>query len=204
MTHVKQLLVAPFILALLISCGADQNNTTKPKKPETPEALQDNTLEIKSYSRSSNLTDELYQELVDKTPALKKLEEDLEALSLKPSELNQQFQKYDSKSYTYYNDAKYTAAAIKDSVLKGRMLDLIATSNKRYANKTSELNSLLEQISKNTSTLNDQHVVLKMVLSLQVIEKYQDDNKPDKKEFKDLIKQQENLILQTKNLTPKY
>ena len=204
MIHVKQLLVAPFILALLISCGSGQTVTHTPEKPETQEALQDNKLEIKSYSRSSNLTDELYQELVDKTPALKKLEEDLEALSLKPSELNQHFRQYDSKSFTYYNDAKYTAAAIKDSVLKGRMLDLISSSNKRYTNKTSELNSLLEQISKNTSTLNDQHVVLKMVLSLQVIEKYQNDNKPDKKEFKDLLKQQENLILQTKNLTPKY
>lgn len=204
MIHFKQLLAAPFILALLISCGAVQTDTGKPEKPETPEALQDNKLEIKSYSRSANLTEELYQELVDKNPALKKLEDDLESLRTKPSELNQQFQKYDSKSTTYYNDAKYETAAIKDSLLKHRMMELISSSNKKYSNKTAELNSLLEQISKKGTSLNDFHAVLKIVLSLQVIEKYQDDAKPDKKEFKDLIKQQENLILQTEGQTPKY
>lgn len=204
MTYFKQLLLAPFILALLISCGSGQTDTKMPEKPETPEALQDNKLEIKSYSRSSNLTEELYQELVDKNQALKKLEEDLEALRLKPSELNQHFRQYDSKSITYYNDAKYTTAAIKDSVLKHRMMELISNSSKKYANKTTEINALLELISKKGMSLNDHHTVLKLVLSLQVIEKYQDDTKPDKKEFKDLIKQQENLILQTKNLTPKY
>jgi hypothetical protein len=179
----------------------DNNATTK---QETPVALQDDKLEIKSYSRSSDLTEELYQELVDKTPALKKLEDDLDAFGPKPIELTDKFNKYDSKSNSYYSSANNKATAISDSLLRMKILALITTSSNQYSAKTAELNSLLKQISKNGSTLNDHHSVLKIALTLPIIEKYQDDNKLDKKEFENLIKQQENLIEKTDSLIPNY
>jgi len=85
-----------------------------------------------------------------------------------------------------------------------KIIELITTSGKKYTSKTAEINSLIKLISKNGSTLNDQHIILKIVLTLPLIEKYQDDNKPNKKEFKDLINEQEKLILRADSLTPKY
>jgi predicted transcriptional regulator len=193
-----------FILTLLVSCGGGRTESDKIPKQEIPKALQDNKLEIKSYSRTGDLTEELYQELVDKTPALKKLEDDLDAFIPKPGDLNEKFQQYDSKSNSYYSSANYKASAITDSLLRVKIIELITASNKKYSTKTAELNSLLKQISKTGASLNDHHSVLKIVLTLPLIEKYQGDNNPNKKEFKDLIKQQENLILQTDSLTPKY
>jgi predicted transcriptional regulator len=192
-----------FILTLLVSCGGQTDNK-KPTQQETPNALLDSKLEIKSYSRSGDLTEELYSELVDKTPALKKLEDDLNAFRPKPNDLKDKFNQYDSKSNSYYSSTNYKATAISDSLLKAKIISLITTSSKQYTSKTAELNSLLKQISKNGATLNDHHNVLKIVLTLPIIEKYQDDNKPDKNEFKNLIKDQENLILRTDSLTPKY
>ena len=204
MTNFRNIFGIIFILTLLVSCGGGQTENNKPTQQETPKALQDSKLEIKSYSRSGDLTEELYQELVGKTPALKKLEDDFDAFILKPNDLKDKFNQYDSKSNSYYNSANYKATAISDSLLKKKIILLIMTSNNKYSAKTAELNSLLKQISKDGATLNDHHSVLKIVLTLPMIEKYQDDNKPNKKDFKDLINQQEKLIIQTDSLTPKY
>ena len=204
MTNFRNIFGTIFILTLLVSCGGGQTENNKPTQQETPKALQDSKLEIKSYSRSGDLTEELYQELVGKTPALKKLEDDLDAFIPKPNDLKDKFNQYDSKSNSYYNSANYKATAISDSLLKKKIISLIMTSNNKYSAKTAELNMLLKQISKDGATLNDHHSVLKIVLTLPMIEKYQDDNMPNKKEFKDLINQQEKLIIQTDSLTPKY
>jgi hypothetical protein len=204
MARIKNFMGTIFILTLLLSCDNKRTDNNATTKQETPEALQDDKLEIKSYSRSSDLTEELYQELVDKTPALKKLEDDLDAFGPKPIELTDKFNKYDSKSNSYYSSANNKATAISDSLLRMKILALITTSSNQYSAKTAELNSLLKQISKNGSTLNDHHSVLKIALTLPIIEKYQDDNKLDKKEFENLIKQQENLIEKTDSLIPNY
>jgi hypothetical protein len=203
MTNFGNIFGTIFILTLLVSCGGQTENN-KPTQQETPKALQDSKLEIKSYSRSGDLTEELYLELVDKTPALKKLEDDLDTFRPKPNELKDKFNQYDSKSNSYFSSANYKASAITDSLLKKKIIALIITSSNKYSTKTAELNSLLTQISKDGATLNDHHSVLKIVLTLPIIEKYQDDNKPNKKEFKDLINQQKKLIIRTDSLTPKY
>jgi hypothetical protein len=194
-------------MTLLVSCGERQADNNKPTKQETPKALQDDNLDntfYRSRSVSSSLTEGLYQELVGKTPALKKLEDDLDAYTQKKIDLNEKFQQYDIKSSRFYNSANNIASLITDSLLKNKILALITTSNNKYSTKTTELNSLLKEISKNDATLDDQYSVLKIVLTLPIIGKYQDANKPNKKEFKDLIIQQEKLILRTHSLTPKY
>jgi hypothetical protein len=206
MTNFKYVFGTIFILNLIVSCGERKSDNNEPSKQETPEALQADKLDINFYSRtrSGNLTEELYQELVGKTPALKKLEDDLDAFSQKSSDLNEKLEQYDRNSNRYYSCANNIASSITDSLLKNKIMALVMTSNNKYSTKTAELNSLLQQISKNDATLDDHHSVLKIFLTLPMIRKYQDDNKPNKKEFKDLIIQQEKLILRTDSLTPKY
>ena len=190
---------------LLFSCGSRQQENNIVTKQETPQALQDGNSELKSLTRSSNdLTEELYQELVDKTPALKKLEEDINAIQPKQSLVEETYIKYTSKSNMYYANANTKTSTIKDSLLKRKIVNLITNSNNQYISKSKELTSLFDHISDNTATLEDHHSVLKIVLTLPLIEKYQNENSPDKKEFRDLIFKQEKLKKQTDSLTPKY
>lgn len=200
----KPLIWTFLFLLFLVSCGGRQTYNNTAKKTKTPKSLQDGKLKIKSYSRSGDLIEELYQELIDKNPALKKLEDDIDAYRPEVYELDEKFEEYDSKSHSYYSSANYKATAITDSLLKNRILALIKSSNNKYLTKTAELNSLLKQISNNGATLDDHYSVLKIVLTLPIIEKYQDDNKPNKKEFINLLNQQEKLILKTDSLIPKY
>jgi hypothetical protein len=188
----------------MFSCGGKRIEN-KPTEQETPKALQDDKLDIKSYSRSkSDLAEVLYLELVDKSPELKKLEDDLGTLNSKASDLETKFNTYNQKSDSYYNSAKEKTAAITDSLLRKKIIALITNSQNLYSNKTASVNSLRKLISDNSSTINDSYSVLKIVLTLQLIEKYQNDNLPDKKDFNEFIKDQEKLIQRTASLTPKY
>ena len=197
-----------FFLILLtftmFSCGEKRTNN-KPVEQETPKALQDNKLAIKSYSRSgTDMIDELYQELVDKSPELKKLEDDLGIINSKASDLETNFNAYNQKSNSYYYSVNEKTSAITDSLLRKKILAVITNNKNLYANKTASVNSLRKLISDNSSTIKDSYSVLKIVLTLQLIEKYQNDNLPDKNDFKDIIKEQEKLIQREGRLTPKY
>ncbi|HXU25759.1 MAG TPA: hypothetical protein VN698_00900, partial [Bacteroidia bacterium] len=122
--------------AIIISCSS----TPKQNEPqqETPKALKDNKLdlEIKSYDRSGNLVEELYKELMDKTPELKKIEDELDALASSTNEATDKFGNYNGKSVTYYNSANNAASTITDTLLQKKMLAIIENSNKQYGNKT--------------------------------------------------------------------
>lgn len=118
------ILAAVFTLTLVFLVGGTWIGSNSAAQTDTPQALQDNRHSTKSYGRSSNLIEELYQELVEKTPALQKLEDDIQALQPKVSDLNGLFHKYDSKSYSYYSDASYSVKPISDSVLKAKINSL--------------------------------------------------------------------------------
>ena len=77
-------------------------------------------------------------------------------------------------------------------------------SNDNYTRKASELIALQDFISKNRMTVNDFHATLKIVLTLPVIEKFQGDNLPDSKKYKEFIKEQERIIAGIKKLIPEY
>mgnify|MGYP000856582313 CR=1 FL=1 len=187
----------------LFPCSENEQNTINVE--ETPAALQDNKVSISSYSkRGDDLIEELYQELVEKSTDLKKLEESTETENSLSSEQKNIFEKYNQKSNSYYASAEYKTQTISDSILKKQLLAIIALSKETYTSRTKELNSLVEMISKNEKTLNDKHIALKILLTLPVIEKYQKANLPDKASLKKVLNDQEKLIKKIDSVTPKY
>lgn len=192
-----------FSLILLTSCGEKETNTENSNN-ETPEALQESgSVNLKRYSRSSsNLTEELYQELVNNSPELRSLETELEAFN--PNDTLNKFYRYNDKSSNYYISAKNQASSIKDSITRNKILHLIKKSNDAYLGKTTELNALLKTIQENRISINDYHNVLKIVLTIPIIEKYQDKNLPKKSPFEKVIETENQLIEKTKKNTPKF
>ena len=191
-------------LAILHSCEGNQTVNNPLPKQELPKALQENNLEIKSYSRNSNLAEELYQELVEKDEALKKLESDISDLDPRANELVTDFNKYQSKSSSYYEGANDHTSTISDSALKNRIDALLSKSQARSSMKAASLNALMKEMTLRNGTLKDHHTVLKIVLTLPIIEKYQNQNLPSQVPFKDFIKSQDAIIGKTDSLTPKF
>ena len=203
MKNLTTYFLTALILLILFSCNKKAENNSSPEK-DIPAPLQEKR-GISNYKTiRSDLTEELYLELVSNSPELKKFEADLLSISAKPIEFVDKFDTYNNKSEGYYYSAENKANTIKDSLLRKRIIALISTRKSNYTNKTAELTSLLKQIENNGTTLADNHTILKILLTFPIIEKYQNENLPNKTEFKDLIKQQENFIKQTNKLTPKY
>jgi len=167
-------------------------------------ALQENDINIRKYSRSGDMIDELYSELVDSTPELKSLEDDLELSNKNRIDVLDVFDQYNGKSNNYYSIARRKSSGITDSILKKKIMKIISLSHSKYSDKTKDLTGLIEQISINRSTLNDHHEVMKIMLTLPVIEKYQSKNNPNPDLFKNMIKEQNKLIHRVDSITPNY
>ena len=192
------------IFLLLIHACKNKNENTEVAIQETPVALQEEK-SITSYTkeRYDDLLDNLYQESVNKSPELKQLEADIQLIRSKPDELNTQFSNYNNMSENYYTCGRSAANTIKDSILRKRIEALIEHHKLKYSNKTAEFRALINQMEVKNSTLEDHHQVLKILITLPLIEQYQNQNKPDRKEFRKVLKAQEDIIQSIDKLTPK-
>ena len=188
-------------LIILTSCGGKETDIENPKN-EIPEALQEGSVDLKRYSKDNNLTEELYQELVANNQELKNLETEIGEFN--PQESKDKFYKYDRKLINYYQSAKNQADVITDSLTKNKIINLINKSNEKYVGKKAELNGLLKSIAEKENSINDYHNILKIVLTIPIIEKYQNENLPAKTQFENVFKNENKLIEKTKKLTPKY
>ncbi len=188
------------LLILFISC--DNNHSSRRiDVHETPKALQDETIDLKSYSRTSNLVQELYQELLANSTALESLEKEIEKQASQLNTLEMNHNKYESKSIHYYQSASELILSIHDSTLKSKMNDMIELSKINYSKNSSELNTLLTQIKSNNTSITDHHLMLKVTLTLPMIEKYQLENKPKLTDYKTLILEQERILRKMDSLS---
>lgn len=201
---IRSSLILFAFLFFLIACTEKKPGPLRTTTEVTPESLGDNDERMKSYSGIDELYEQLYLELVKINPELEKLENDIKDYNNLPDQVATSFDTYKNKSNRYYQSARFKAASISDSTLRIQITNLLEKSASRFSASSNELNSLLKQIKENDHSIHDKHTVLKMVLSLSMLEKYQVDNKPDKKPLTDLIKAQKVLAQQVDSLTPDF
>ena len=202
----KKYLLSLFVISailIIVSCNGKKLENSK-SELENPEALQDD-IKLKSLSkRGGNLIDELYTELVEKTPELKKLETELETFQETPSETQNVFYNYNGKSNQFYGNAVGFTNQITDSVTKKRILAIIKKSNDKYDAESKEINELVKQISNSQNSIQDNHNTLKILLTIPLIEKYQKENLLKNKKFLEVIAKQKELNQKMIEKTPKY
>lgn len=192
-----------FVSAILVITLASCNNTQDKPKEETPKALEDKSSSYEIISKRSydDLVESLYNELVSKNVDLKKLEDKIEELNNSKSDTTQLFDKFNQKNQSYFSSVENHISAITDSSLKDKMRALIANNLAKYNSSISRHNELLKIIATKGLTVSDLHIILKIVKTLPLIEKYQNDNLPGTKSFEGYIKQQEETIKLTDSLS---
>ena len=196
-------LLAISSILLIFSCNGNKREN-KNSEVQNPEALQDG-IKLKSLTkRGRNLIDELYAELVEKTPELKKLETELETFKETPLETQNIFYNYNGKSSQFYGNATGFANQITDSLSKKRILALIKKSNDKYDSQSKEIDELVKVISNSQNSIQDNHNILKIVLTIPLIEKFQIENLPKKEQFLETNAKQKELNKKITNKTPKY
>ena len=187
------------ILSLTLASCDNARTQDKPKQ-SMPKALEDNsTDEGLSYKLSSergnqDLVESLYKELVSKNISLKKLEDQINELNENERDTTQLFHKFNEKNQSYFSSANGHIANIKDSLLKNKMRNLLADNLIKYNTSTAKYNEFLKIIQNKKLTINDLHILIKIIKTLPLIEKYQKDNLPNTKPFQDFINKQNETI----------
>lgn len=194
------------LITISVSCGNSRLNSDTIEKEETPEALQEKELDFESsgsYGRKyTDLVDELYADLSKSSPELLEIENELDKLSTKSETLKEKLDAFDNKSERYYHSAESKSAQITDSLLRFKIQSIIARSRTQYSDNLAGLNDIVKTIDKQNNGINDHHLVLKILLTLPLIEKYQKGNVPSPKEYQDLILEQSKLIERITKSTP--
>ena len=188
--QLHKLSILSLTFTLLASCN-DPNGQSA-EKVETPKALTQK-IELLSYSRGSNLINELYKELSETRKDLKTLNHDLDEILGAQGHVTEDFRIYDQKSQGYYSAASNFTLAISDSSLRHTIRDIIKKSHDAYGNKTSQLNTLVKSISLNSTSLGDHMTALKIILTLPIIEQFQSEQQPFTKPLQDFIARQQQL-----------
>jgi hypothetical protein len=195
------------LLAIIVVGFYSCDNSRNKEKPEQeiPKALQEQSSNYSLSKRSydDDLVESLYKELANNTPELKDLENEIKDWNGRNPDSLETFEKFDNKNNSYYNSAKSQYEAVKDSVLKVKVKSLVASSQTNYNNKVSGLSSLVAQLKSKEISLNDLHILLKIVKTLPLIEKYQKDNLPSGKPIESVIKDLEKIIFKTDSLSKK-
>jgi len=188
------IILSTFLLFTIASC--DSPARQEHQQPATPKALDDNSADydIISKGRREDMVESLYDEQVGKNADLKLLEDKLDALRAGWNDSVQAFNRFNDKNKIYYNVASEHIEGIKDSVLRDKIKVLVAGSLKKYQSLTAGHNELLKTIDTQNLTLADLHTVLKIVRTLPLIEKYQQDNLPSTKPLKAFIHNQNKAL----------
>ncbi|NRS89849.1 hypothetical protein HNQ02_002783 [Flavobacterium sp. 7E] len=190
-----------FSAIFMISCN-NGNNENIIVEDQNPVALQEKSSLARFSKPGGNLVDALYQELVEKKPELNSLETELNNFATEANKTQNIFYNYNEKSQHFYEDATFLANQIKDSVAQIKILEIIKLSSDKYDQQSNELNHLVEKIANNQKSINDSHTILKLLLTIPVIEKFQEDNLPKNKDFQKVIVKQEQLNKKILDKTP--
>ncbi len=201
----RTFLAALLIILSIYSCSPQETNPTP--QQETPKALAENNksdYSLSSKRGSGDLVDEIYQEEVSKSVLLKDLEKKIYGIGDDKRDSIHSLEEFDSKNTSYYNSATAKANSISDSLLKKKMLEIIKASESAYESQITEINTLLKNIDQKSERLKDYHTILKLKLTLPIIQKYQKSNQPSIKPLQQVSKEYDKLIKTTDSISSNY
>lgn len=148
-----------------------------------------------------DLVEELYEQAVKQNDNLKAVEDGIERFYKKRQDAEEKFNNYTYYNSRYYSDAKAKAAPVADSTTKQKATDLITKSENRLAAKLAEWKNTIAVMDANERQLRDLHALLKITVTVPMIEKYQADNLPDYSKLKEAGDELRTVIEKIKAIT---
>jgi hypothetical protein len=140
------------------------------------------------------VVESLYQDVLEKDPETKRLEDIIQLLKDSKQDSLGAFGYYDGKNSSYYTSATSYADRIGDPALKKKVKDMIAASMTDYLVTKARHVATLENIDGKTKTIEDLHLALKIIKTLPAIRKYQIDDLPSIMPIEHYLQQQNEAI----------
>lgn len=182
------------VLALQGSFSCTERTEQASEIPEvlTEESDYGSLLPSKRYKE--NLVAKLYKEALEKDPQLQDIEADAETLREATSDALADYQKYTSLNERYWEGADRYLQQIQDSSLRMTVATTLEEARTLYEQKISSGHQQANTIYMRQRQLQDQLVLLKLMATLPMIQKYQQKEQPSMKAAQQVSKQYQALM----------
>lgn len=193
-----------FITSLALSLLSCREN--KPQNQQAIENVVDNaessisSIAKSSYSRSGNLVESIYGELLKNDKALQTLDKRIADINSETSTVISECTSIIDKSENYYHDAKNLSGSITDSTAKNEIEKEIQNSADKYNEKNQAIMDLIKKTKANQSTIYEQYIIFKIRKTLPEIEKYQKAHPLKTDSLEQFINKQNQLLQELKKL----
>ena len=163
-----------FCLATLLSCNSKRNDQQQNNIPETLQGNKKSSVAIFSKRGFDDLVDDLYSEKLEKDQVLKKIDRELKELRENLDDSISDFSNFKEKNNNYYSSANQHLGNIHDSTLNNEIRLILTNSKNRFTQKISYLSSLEKLLNEQENTATDKYAVIKILITLGMMESYQD------------------------------
>lgn len=188
------------ILLILVSC----NTVTKNEEVDfsTTEEFQQQKVDVISYKRKRGLdiVQHLYEQALEKDSNLNSLEKKILEINESVQDSLKEYTEYVDYNNLYYQSAYQHIQSIVDSTKRKYFLSYLNDSKKNFEIRITELNNLNKTKSELINELRDQQLIMKLIVSEKLINKYQE-NEPRKAPLKSIYQRIENLIKESEKYT---
>ncbi|MCT4582870.1 MAG: hypothetical protein N4A35_15770 [Flavobacteriales bacterium] len=182
--------VIPLLLAMgMLSCN-QQRQTPAELERETPEAIEDQSDFgfSSSYKRDyENIVERLYNEAVEKNVEVGAIQESIDEVHQYYVDSLADYNKYIRINEEYWNTANRYIAEISDTTLRNSIKELFQEAEVTYCSSKEDLLYLNDQIALEKERLENQVQLLKLVVTLPMIQNYQVNEKPDTLQLKTIL-----------------
>jgi hypothetical protein len=210
----KQIFIGWLSLSLsfgIFSCTKNEptqaaNRGEAPVVAEVPVALQEKSASLSSIKRewySQDIVEDLYAESQKKNPDLQELETKLKDHRSDKEKTLSEIGVFTGHIENFYSGAGKKTEQIKDSLLRQKMAAILTASQTQFAAQSAELTAALAKVGNTESALEDQHLALKLLIALDMMQKYEKDFLPSTKPIEGVHQTQQGLFKQMEKLTPK-
>lgn len=195
----KKILFASVLALSLLSCRESQRQNPPIVENAIDNADSSVSGSFESY-RDDNLIDKTYSELIKNDKNLKALDDKILKVRKESIELLRIYEDILGKSNAFYQEARYTAKSITDSLIKQQIEKEIQASANQYNLKTGNIVSLIAKVNTNNVHLNNLYNAFKIKKTLPEIEKYQNAHPLKTDSLDHFINKQNKLIEELKNI----
>ena len=140
-----------------------------------------------AVSREGNVLDKLYEELKEQRPELQALELEIEGIDRAKEEALATYNEYNSKNEQGYSLANQHLSSIKDSLLRNNIELMINKSQYTYDQDNAAMALAAATLENRSRSLHDHQEALKIILTLNLMEKYQKKQIPNASEHEKII-----------------
>lgn len=186
----KLILKLLFTSSLLISCSTDKKDPEELIN-ETPTAIDvPSSYDIASYKDrgwKENIIERLFKEAIDKNNEVTIVNESIEIAAKIYEDSLKEYTKFVNINEDYWKTANSYISNISDTVVRHSIKEVFDKAELNYCNSKKELINLRDKITLEKERYDNQVLLLKLVVTLPMIQNYQKNELPDSSKLNDIL-----------------